>query len=302
MKQSVRDFLLSLVVSVVIFAVAAFFLIAAAEGLMSDVVGGVRDPHAKQSSSVVQQTAEESEDGDKNATDSRVVSMLFVLMDDDHHADAIFLLGVNPEKESSTMVMIPSNTVVSGAVTSCLGDLDAERQSGTLMKVVQEQVGINPKYYAAISRDGFANWVDFMGGISFRVPQNMEDFDEASNRRISLKEGDQQLSGDQVAQFLAYTNYVGGSAARDNAILDFARAFSKAFLTPANLNNARNIYYNVSRHMFTTFEEKDFATSGPSLFRFNEFSPNIKRIDGSAGASGYVISTERVKPTFEIYQ
>ena len=153
-----------------------------------------------------------------------------------------------------------------------------------------------------MTRDGFSNWIDFVGGVRYNVPRNMEAFDETGNRKISLKAGDQVLTGDQVAQFLAFNDY-GSPAGRDDALLGFSRAFTGSFLVTSNLNLAHSIYYNVSRHMITDFEETDLTNVGPILFRFNEFSPNIVRIPGSTDANGYYsISTGRVTPMFEIYQ
>lgn len=304
MKRSLKDFLLTLVISIVIFAVVAFFLIRAAEGLMGDVVGSVRAPgEGGKGAANGEVSAEDPTRTDEVIAESRAVSMLFVVTDEKDRADAIFLLGVEPDKKSSTMVLIPKNTGVTEAgVTYRLGDLNAQRQSGSLTRFIQEQTGIQPTYYLAVTRDGFSNWIDFLGGVHFNVPRDMEGFDTEGNRKISLRAGAQVLTGDQVAQFLAFDDY-GTPAGRDDALLNFSRSFVESFLVTSNLKTAHTIYYNVARHMTTDFEEKDLTVAGPVLFRFNEFSPNIVRIPGSTDANGYYsISTGRVTPMFEIYR
>ncbi len=305
MKRSLKDFLLTLVISIVIFAVVAFFLIRAAESLMGDVVGNVRSAGTgNKDVAVINETAEATPAGENPQPASQSLSMLFIILDDQGKADGIFLLGVNPEKQSATLAQIPANTgVAEVGVTYRLGDLYTARSVTAMERFVKEQVGIMPDYYVAVTRDGLSNWIDFIGGIPFTVPRDMEGFDPASNRKISLRAGNQKLTGDQAAQFLAFNGYDGGAAARDEALLSFARAFSNYFLQSPNLGTARAIYYNVAHHLNTNFEEKDFTTGGGVLFRFNEFTPNYVRIPGSTDANGYYsISTSRVQPMFEVYQ
>lgn len=302
MKQSLKDFLLTLVISIVIFAVAAFFLITAAEGLMNDVVGNVHAGGSGKSSS--DSYAISSESGEASERDGKVMTLLFVAMDDNKQADAIFLLGVDAEGKNATMVHIPGNTAVTEAgVTYRVSDLNGERQSGVLKSFVQEEVGVMPDYYVGITRTGLSNWVDFLGGIRCNVPRDMTGFEAAGNRKIELTAGDQTLSGDQVAQLLAFSGWTGNATARDDALLSFGKAFVGTVLRSTNLDNARKIYYNVSRHLYTNFTEKDFTLAGAALFHFNEFSPTIIRIPGSTDPNGYFsIATDRVKPLFEVYR
>ena len=56
MKRSLRDFLFTLFISVVIFSIAAFFVLSFVENLMVDVVEKVQDTEKKQPETV--QTAE----------------------------------------------------------------------------------------------------------------------------------------------------------------------------------------------------------------------------------------------------
>lgn len=304
MKQSWKDFLLTLVISIVIFAAVAFFLIRSTEGLMGDLVSGVRAAGSNgKSVEAISDAVDFFDEGGEDFENNNAVSMLFIVMDDNNRADVIVLLGVETVKKSATMALIPGNTGVTEAgVTYRLSDLDAEYQIGTIKRFIREQTGIKPDYYMAITRDGFSNWVDFMGGVTFTVPREMEDFDPVGNRRISLPAGEQKLSGDQVAQFLAFSDY-GEDMARDDALLRFVKAFSTAFLRSANLSEARSRYYNVARHMITDFEEKDLTGKGAILFRFGDYGPNIRRIPGATDADGfYTISTERVTPMFEVFQ
>ena len=307
MKRSLRDFLLTLLISVVIFAVVAFFLIRAAEGLMGDVVGNVRSAKSDgKEVAVINETADAAQTGEEPAAvpQNRVFSMFFAVLDDEKKADAIFFVGVNAEKKCASVVLIPANTgVTEVGVTYRLGEMYAARGMAAVERVLGEQIGMTPTYYMALTRDGLSNWVDFIGGVPFNVPQNMDGFDSAGNRRIHLQAGQQKLNGDQVAQFLAFRDYGGSVTARDDALLSFARSFCTFFLQSPNFSVAKNIFYNVAHHADTNMEEKDLTRVGGVLFSFNEHTPNYVRIPGATDAAGYYsISDSRAKPLFELYQ
>lgn len=306
MKQSLRDFLLTLLISIVVFAVVAFFLIQAAEGLMGDVVGNVRSSRDKgKDLPAMNETAENPTATGEGTQARHTASMLFMVLDDQKKtADAIFFIGINSEKKSATVALIPANTgVTQVGIKYGLGELYSSRSVNAMQNFLKDEIGMEPQYYLAITRDGLSNWVDFIGGIPFNVPQDMEAFDSASNRKISLHAGSQTLSGDQVAQLFSFKNYTGGVTARDDVLLSFARAFCGQFLSSANLSTARNIFYNVSYHMNTNFEEQDLTHGGALFFTLNECSPNYIRIPGATDADGYYsISTTRAQPMFELYR
>lgn len=305
MKQSLKDFLITFIVSVVIFAIVALFLIRAAESLMGDVVGGIRAPGANgQSVSAVDDPASASNKEEESSENKKSVTLLFVVTDDKGRADAAYLLGVDPESKSAAMVHIPGNTGMTEAgVTYPLSSVDAAKQPGILADFIASEVGAAPDYYMVVTRTGFSNWVDFIGGVRYSVPRDMAGFDKDGSRAIDLHAGDQVLSGSQAAQMLAFSDYGDSRTARDEMLLGFGRAFASAVLTPSGFTTAKSIYYNVSRHMNTNLSESELARVGPALFRFNEFGPNVVRIPGSTDAKGYYsISRSRVEPMFEIFK
>ena len=107
MKRSVRDFFLTLLVSVVIFAVAAFSLIGIAEGLMSDVVDKIDEAGVEGSENTTETSETSAPAGgtpsqgvDPGAsTKDRCVSFLVVGLDRQHnhaenaHDEAFFVAG-----------------------------------------------------------------------------------------------------------------------------------------------------------------------------------------------------------------
>ena len=85
MKRSLRDYLVTLILGIVVFSVIAVFLIQAAEGLMEDVVtkiGSEADPDAEQV-----QTKEDpapEKETQEAVTEEKDLSATFLLVGLDH--------------------------------------------------------------------------------------------------------------------------------------------------------------------------------------------------------------------------
>ena len=116
MMRSLRDYLMTLCLAVLIFAIVAIFLIQAAEGLMQDVVTKI----GEEGTETVEKIPEPTKKPDPEqppAAEEKVedVTATFLLLGLDYNkknADAIFLVGINATKKQATVALIPSNTVV----------------------------------------------------------------------------------------------------------------------------------------------------------------------------------------------
>ncbi len=307
MKRSLRDYLVTLLLGVVIFSVVAVFLIQAAEGLMEDVVikiGSEADPEQIPEQQV---TAEEPKgDAQEEVPVEKDVAATFLLIGLDHkkqNADAIFLVGVNATKKQATVALIPSDTEVSeGANKSELGSLYGSRGINFYKTFVQQETGVMVDYYAAMPISALSNLIDILGGISYKVPTTMYYYDPWQNLKINLKAGEQKLSGDQALQMLRFRGYSNGTQGREDTQLGFARAFCVTFLTPANLTRAGAILNNMYYNCETDFSEGDLKELGEMLFNISTYTQTYTRIPGAKGNSYYAISDSRAKAMFEIYQ
>jgi LCP family protein required for cell wall assembly len=312
MKRSLRDYLLTLGLAVLIFTVVAFFLIQAAEGLMGDVVNKIGSENVTQT-----QTSEEvstlpsgetpPQQAPSSGQQTPDQTATFLLMGVDHsgqNADAVFLVGINATKKKATVALIPSNCTVSdGSNRQKLGEVYGTRRAGFYQDYVEQYVGIKPDYYGVMNMSALSNLIDFLGGIRYKVPQNMYYFDPTQNLKINLKAGNQLLTGDQAVQLVAFKGYSKGNAARENTQIEFAKAFCSAFLVPDNLSRAKSILYNVFYNVETDFEEADLHELGEMMFQFGSYEQSFGRIHGSANKDGYYnIDIDAAKKAFEIYK
>ncbi len=308
MKRSLRDYLVTLLLGIVIFSVVAVFLIQAAEGLMEDVVIKIGSDSEPEDVTPVTQEDSTPDDGGETqpVTEEKDLAATFLLIGLDHNkqnADAIFLVGVNATKKQATVALIPSDTEVSEGANKCeLGSLYGSRGINFYKTFVQQETGVLADYYAAMPMSALSNLIDILGGITYKVPTTMYYYDPWQNLKINLKAGEQKLSGDEALQMLCYRGYSDGVEGREDTQLGFARAFCVTFLTPSNLSRAGAILNNMYYNCETDFAEGDLKELGEMLFNVSTYSQTYTRIPGAKGGSYYAISTSRAKSMFEVYQ
>ncbi len=306
MKRSFKDYLLTFCFSLVVFTLAAVFVIHAAEGLMGDVVvkiGSSASSNPVEEEKVPTVTNKgEADGGEKVTQEDKTVTFLLMGLDyNQKNADAIFLVGINATKGQSAVALIPSNTVVpEGSVKHKLGELYSSRTMNFFKDFIQQETGVMPDYYAAMPMSAVSNLIDFLGGINYNVPQDMYYFDPTQNLKINLKAGEQTLTGDKAIQLLAYRSY--GDANRQQTQLSFVKKFCTTFFVADNLSRAGAIVNNMYYNCQTDFDEAALGAVGTMIFNFTTYSQTYIQIPGAASGSYYAISTSRAKSMFKIYQ
>ncbi|MBR5295953.1 MAG: LCP family protein [Clostridia bacterium] len=311
MKRSLRDYLLTLVLAVVIFSVAAVFLIEAAEGLMKDVVTKIGSEGEIEQETVTSEQASVSEPETKDTSEQKEevkedVFSTFLLLGLDEKKeklDSIFLIGLNATKKQATVALIPCNTsVADNGEKKFLGDLYSSRNINFYKEFVQTETGIMPDYYAVYTTSALANLIDLWGGISFKVPQEIKVEDKENKIKIDLAAGQQTLNGSQSVQLLRYNNFNGGRAAKEDTQLNFFKTFCTNYMTAENLSRAPAIHNNMYYNCQTDFEEADLKELGEMIFAMTTYKQSYVRIPGASSGNYYNISSTKAKAMFEIYQ
>lgn len=315
MKRSLRDYLVTLVLAVLVFAVVSVFLIQAAEGLMSDVVQKIGSEGETQtqeetvtggSNSVPETTTQQTpvQNEPPQQEEDRVLNLLVLGLDQNKQkADVIFLMGINATKRQMTLALIPNNTVVPEETGKYeLGSLYSSRSVNFYKEFVQQETGILADRYAVVPTSALSNLVDLLGGVSYNVPEDMFFHDPAQNIKINLQKGEQTLSGDGAVQLFTYQGYKNGLAGKEDAQLGFIRALCTKFFTQGNVSRAEAIWNNMYRTCQTDFELADLKEWSDALFSITSYSQNYTRVPGAKSGSFYAISTSRAKALFDIYK
>lgn len=304
MKRSLRDFLLTLIIAVVIFAVVAVFLVSFVENLFGDVVdkvGFAGEKNEEQTS----QTAPATQAGAiPEEQEDRIVNFLVIGTDRNGKADSLFLIGINATQKNATCALIPARGYdnVNGVKTS-LADLYASEGVGYISKFVETETKIKADYTCAVTMDALSNLIDFMGGITFAVPENIQYTDEEQGIKVNLGAGSQKLNGQQAVGMLYYNDYKNGKTGKEDTQLSFMKTLLSSFFREENRTRFGEIFYNVTANMKTDFTASDFVTWGDALFGFSSYSSEFSRIPGAVGSDGfYAISTTRATSLFSAYK
>ncbi len=97
-----------------------------------------------------------------------------------------------------------------------------------IIREVEKLTNTDIDFYVKVNFQSFRYIIDAVGGIDFYVPRNMEYHDPLQNLKISLKEGQQHLNGEQAEQLLRYrSGYINADLGR----VDVQQQFMKAFVS-----------------------------------------------------------------------
>ncbi len=305
MKRSIRDYFIALLLAIVVFSALGIFLIQAAEGLMTDVISKIGSQDAPEQKVTAEDSAA-NEEGGEVGSEKKDKAATFLLIGLDYNrqnADAIFLVGISATKKQATIALIPSDTeIVEGTNKYQLGALYGDRGINFVKSAIEEKIGVQADYYAAMPMHALSNLIDLLGGISYKVPCAMYYYDPAQNLKINLAAGQQKLTGNQALQMLCYRGYADGITSREDTQLGFVRAFCVTFLTPSNLSRAKSILNNMYYNCETNFSDATYRELGEMMFNVSSYSQSYTRIPGSRGEEFYVVNSKRAESMFEIYQ
>lgn len=326
MLSSLRNFLITLLISLLIFGPIAYFL----TDLLIDCVGpsfGIVDPDTKLPGTDPAVTTDLSNPGlTPDSTNGTSFNMLIVgtdyqpsLLSDyapdafinypmfengsaltsggsmsDHtlhrqiNADTIFLLRVDKSQGRLIFSYIPSDMLVtSGGVEMTLSETYTTRGIVYLAEKVMALTGFSIDFYTVIDIEGAETFVDAIGGVTVNVPVNMKYSDPAQKLTIDLHSGVQKLNGKEALQLLRFNGYPTNSPySRASVTVSFMTAAAEKLISEDILTKATAIYRTVTAHAFTTFGLDDL-TEHLDLFRqLGSYEKKILTYPGSYSEKG----------------
>lgn len=164
--------------------------------------------------------------------------------------DTIMIGRYAPNSQKASLVSIQRDTFIGdnpkkATAYDKINSVYQGKNSGKILKEVNELTGLNLKYYVAIDTEGLKELVDAIDGVEFYVPMDMKYDDTSQDLHINLKEGLQKLNGDQAEQVLRFrhnndgTTYPSSYGTQDTGRMrtqrDFISALLKQTLKPSNI-------------------------------------------------------------------
>ena len=112
------------------------------------------------------------------------------------NADTIIVASYDTEAQKVGMVSVPRDTLLES------GKINAAYHKGpeNLRDTVSNLLGVPIDYYVKVDINGFIALVDYLNGVDFYVPCDMNYDDPVQNLSIHYKEGMQHLTGQQAME------------------------------------------------------------------------------------------------------
>lgn len=195
----------------------------------------------------------QAEDGElafENPRHDGVYTLLLVGNDDGNgNTDTIILSRFDTENKRIDLVSIPRDTIVNldwrvRKLNAVYWSAVSEGEEGieALSRQIKRLTGFSPDCYAVVDMEVVEQAVDLLGGVWFEVPWDMDYEDPSQQLSIHIKQGYQQLSGEQAMGVLRFRDtYSDGDLGRIQVQQQFMKAAAEQFLTLGNIPNIQKL-------------------------------------------------------------
>lgn len=253
--------------TVIVLSYAAYRLFIKPPSIDSSVPSPVQSESTNNDLPAASQSPEPSQSPERKG-DWYQTFLLLGTDDGNGNADTIMVASFDTKSSKVGVISIPRDTLVNEPRT--VKKINAAYGIGgvsELMREVSELVGFPVDHYIKVDIAAFVHLVDELGGISFYVPCDMYHNDGAGFI-IDLKEGQQDLDGQQALQLVRYRGYPSADLGRIQTQQKFLTAMAKKTLKASNLTRIDSFAKIFDRYVETDLSLTDiiyFATQAVYL-------------------------------------
>ncbi|MBR6530625.1 MAG: LCP family protein [Clostridia bacterium] len=296
MKHSFKNFLVVFLMSVVIFSVAAVFLVQfISNTLLSSAISdeGVSDP-------IITTPDEGVYEEVKNT-----LSYLILGLNEEGDADYILLTHIDRGAGTFMMTDLPANLRIEldGGYRK-LGEAASSRDVDFVREKVYALTAVEIDYLFCVEADGFVDLVDRFGGFEFNVPQPMQQSDADRGIHIDLAAGSQHLDGGKALSVLRFDGYASDAVfARSQTFRALMLAMCRGVL------NAENNLMKASEMLSEIFSDftTDMTLSSANeyldtLFSFKGYTLQEFTYPGRSEGDFYLPDTQKALETYKPYR
>ena len=156
--------------------------------------------------------------------------------------DTIMLVSINSRDHTTSIMSIPRDTYVDAPysvpkINSAYGYAGGRKKGmEELLTQISRIIGYMPDGYILVDLNDFVTVVNFMGGVDFDVPMDMDYDDPTQNLSIHLKAGKQHLNGKEAIQLVRFrSGYADADLGRMSVQRDFMQAALKQWTSPLKI-------------------------------------------------------------------
>lgn len=188
-------------------------------------------------------------------------------------ADSIMIVHVDKETGVCMLSAVPSNmSVTVDGVSVQLKELYESKGVDYLVQKVTAVTGLNYDYYAVVHIQDFITIIDKMGGVEFDIPVSMKYDDMKEGLSIRLNKGSQTLDGQTAAKMLRYRSYSDGNVSRMNLAVNFAKTLITRLTSSQYAAQAVTLYRSFAEYVQTSFKEEDLVANLDLIYALPSFT------------------------------
>lgn len=306
MKTSLRNFLITFLSAIVIFAILAYFVSSFVTATITDSLEGTPAVSLEIITDALDTSVpEDTETHILDTIDGESFNFLFIgtdyqpdLLNDydveskytdsfpkkrnrEYSADALVLVRFDKEGKKLLVSSIPSNMrlEVNGHITT-LGKVYFDNGLEYFINTVSAMTGLEIDKYIVIDVEDFAPIIDLIGEITFDVPENMSYEDPQQKLIIDLKKGKQKLDGKASEQLLRFDDYVNSSNSRAKTTADFFVAVADKIADSSLIKNLTTFYKSFDKYITTNFTADDLTSKLDIITHYKDFEKVITTYPG----------------------
>lgn len=294
--SAVRNFVLTLILSLLIFGVLAFGILQFAMDAFS--LGGNKNHGNSDPSDSTEDTTENQITPPEGITtiDGESFTVLFIGTDylpdvyNDYEytdqiingfpaptreveTDTLILLRVNKETGECIFCPIPAITEVTvDGHKSTLEVVYSRKGIQALKEHINVLTGIPVDYYAIVTIADLSYLIDDIGGVEFYVPENMHYTDFEAKLEINILKGTRTLDGKTATDMLRYWSYKDEDVSRRRVASDFLKALATKVMTEIPLKDAAIAYLKYKDRITTDFTMADLTSHADLIYAFSKMS------------------------------
>lgn len=324
MARSLRSFMISFLITLVIVSTAAYYIVpylnTLVEGLFNADSGKKKETYEIYDEPDDEKETEDKKSGVAEDLNGSTFATLLILMgEDDNVPDSYILMKADRERRQFMFTAIPANLIInfSGLESAEVGGkpvtlatlYNKEDMCKDVIAAVSAITGIKVDFYIAATRSDYIKVVDYVGGILYDVETDMRRRTDSGKYDINLQKGTQVLDGEHALMYLIYDQYsTDVGTQRRTAHLRLLKAALEQNLTSDRYKKAKDTYEYYTDFLDTNIDLATFSKNSDLLFMYNtytvipEITFPISSIKNTGGESYCTYDSESVRSAYSDYR
>ncbi|MGD1872185.1 MAG: LCP family protein [Mastigocoleus sp.] len=204
-------------------------------------------------------------------------------------SDVMLLIRFDPQKKKIVMLSVPrdTRTRIEGYGMKKINSANVLGGPALSAKSVSNLLGdVAIDRYIRINVLGVSKLIDALGGVKVYVPKDMKYQDDSQHLYINLKQGEQELNGEQALQLLRFRHDAQGDIGRIQRQQLVMRALIDQTLNPTTLARLPEILKVVQSHIDTNLTVEELVALAGFGVRTNRSNMQMLMIPGRFSQQG----------------